>query len=146
MQEAQANPSKNLQREIPLLGEYNTEVVDLPTNIVAMCDTEQAAFRLCVSKSKSPLSQEEIAEELGMTKGGFNTILNSDHNKRPRYLPRVKQIHLQQLCQNRAIDQWADLYEKGMLNCQRTLDDELQELERRRAELLAAKQRMGATR
>jgi len=126
----QANPSKNLQAEMPLLGNVATEIIDLPANIVAMCSTEQAAFRLCINQSRIPLSQESIAEHLGLTKGAFNTILNSDHNSRARYLPRVLQNELQRLCRNRAIDQWGELEMKGLLNCQRSIVD-------RKAELLA---------
>lgn len=126
----QANPSKYLQREIPLLGDVLTEVIDLPGHIVAMCDTEQAAFRLCINQSRVFMSQEDIGKSLGFdSKGTFNAILNSDHSSRPRYLSRSKQVRLQQLCGNRAIDQWADMYGKGLLNCQRSIEERKAELE-----------------
>lgn len=118
------------QQQLKIMGAISTQVVDLPSDWVASCDTEQAAFRLCIANHPAKLHQGDIAELLGESRANLNTILNSDYNKRKRTLSRVKQIELQKICQNRAIDQWADLYAKGMLNCQRTVTD-------RKAELLA---------
>ena len=126
------------QGELGLLGGADYQLVDLPIDFVSRCDTEQAAFRECILRSRVRFNQEDLAAELGMTKGSFNTILNSDCGKRVRTLSRTNQIKLQQICGNRAIDQWADLYAKGMLNCQRTVQDReaalLEELAKLRAE------------
>ena len=135
--EAQASLSKNRQIPMPLLASVSSEIVSLPANIVAMCDTEQAAFRLCINRARVQVSQEDIVGHLGLTKGAFNTILNSDHNHRPRYMPRQMQNALQRLCCNRAIDQWGELEMQGMLNRQRTVVD-------RKAELLAELARLDA--
>lgn len=113
------------------------EIRSLDTKHVAMCRTEQEAMRLCIRRSRVYRTQEHLAEALGMNKGTLNTILNSDNNARPRYLPRVKQVDLQKLCGNRAIDQWAEMYEKGLLNCQRTKAEEIAELEQKLAQLKA---------
>lgn len=126
------------QNELPLLGGADYQLIDLPLDLLTRCDTEQAAFRECILRSRVRFNQEDLAEELGMSKGSLNTILNSDCGKRVRTLSRTNQIKLQQICGNRAIDQWADLYAKGMLNSQRTVQDReaalLQELAKLREE------------
>ena len=114
---------------MPLMGAINTEIGLLDESHVAMCATEQAAMRLCILGARVYQTQSQIADALSMTKGNLNTILNSDQNDRPRYLPRTKQIQLQRLCGNRAIDQWADLYEKGRLTCQITKERQIADLE-----------------
>lgn len=134
---AQANPSKNLQREMPLVGNVSAEITLVQSTIVAMCDTEQAAIRLCLNQSKAPITQETAADHLGMTKGAFNTILNSDQNNRPRFLPLFKVNQLQRLCRNKAVTQWMDMEMQGLLNRQRSVVD-------RKAELLAELERLEA--
>jgi hypothetical protein len=124
-----ATASEQLQGELALLGQVTHELRELDARLVAQCDTEQRAFHLCVDQSTVYRSQASIADLLGMQKGDFNCALNADINDRPKYLSRTRQIQLQKICGNRAIDQWADLYEKGLLACQKSK-------EARRAELL----------
>ena len=121
--------SKPKQTSLPLMGAIDSKMVPVDSRLVAMCDTEQAAFRLCVNQARVRRTQESIAELMGMTKGALNTVLNSDQSERKRHMSRVQQISLQRICGNTAIDQWADLYEKGLLDCQRDVDDELARLE-----------------
>lgn len=113
-----------------LIGEISNEIISLDWSLVRLCKTEQEAMRLCIDKSRVRRKQEDIAELLGMNRSSLNTILNADHNTRARYMSRLKQIELQKLCGNRAIDQWAEMYAKGLLNHQTST-------EQRKAELLA---------
>jgi hypothetical protein len=117
-----------MQKQLALLAEMRTKLRVIEDHIIALCATEQAAFRMCINKAEPAMTQGTIASKLKIAKGDFNTILNSDQNKRVRNLSRTNQIHLQQICQNSAIDQWADLYTKGMLNCQRDPIDRKAEL------------------
>lgn len=115
--------SKQIQRELALLGDVTQKLRELDSRLVAQCDTEQRAFHLCIHESTVYRSQEAIARHLGMNKANLNCALNADLNTRPKYLSRVRQIELQRLCGNTAIDQWAGLYLKGLLNCQRDKAD-----------------------
>jgi len=117
------------------MSDVKAQVVDLRTDVVALCPTEQAAYRLCINQALVPVDQEGLAEHWNISKGALNKMLNCDKGSRKRYMPRFMQAELQQICGNRAIDQWADLYAKGMLNCQRTVVD-------RKAELLAELKRL----
>lgn len=119
-----------VQREIALLGEITNELKHIDDKLVAMCDTEQAAMRLCRKEARVHYTDEILADKLNTTKGTLNTILNSDMNKRTRHMSRAMQVRFQQVLGNTAVDQWAELYGRGLLNFQRTTDD-------RRAELLA---------
>lgn len=119
-----------LQKELSLLGELTSELKHLDDKLVALCDTEQAAMRLCKKQSQTHFTDEALADLLGMNKGTLNTILNSDHNKRVRHMSRAAQVRFQQVLGNTGVDQWAELYGRGLLNCQRTRAS-------RKAELLA---------
>jgi len=123
-----ATTSEQLQGELALLANVTQELRELDARIVAQCDTEQRAFHLCVDQSTVYRSQESLAGLIGMRKSDFNCALNADLNDRPRFLSRTRQIALQRVCGNRAIDQWADLYEKGLLNCQRSKESRKAEL------------------
>lgn len=117
--------SKPKQTSLPLMGAIDSKVIPVDSRLVAMCDTEQAAFRLCINQARVRRTQESIADLMGMTKGALNTVLNSDYSTRARHMSRVQQINLQRICGNTAIDQWADLYSQGLLDCQRDVDDAL---------------------
>lgn len=117
------------------MGAVSGVMVDLNHARVAQCDTEQAAMRLCIQESRIKWDHRALAEQLGMTGGSLNTIINSDYHARNRYLSRVMQIELQRLCGNRAIDQWADLYARGMLRCQKGKTEEIKQLRSRLREL-----------
>lgn len=119
-----------MQREMGFYSVLPSQLADIQANAVSACETEQEALRLCVARANPYRSQSDIAELIGVDRGVLNRMLNADHHDQPRYMSRVLQIKLQQVCGNRAVDQWADLYSKGMLNCQRTVAD-------REAELLA---------
>lgn len=127
-----------MQSELRLIGEIDGEIRELPWQHVAMCDTEQAAARLCVNQARVYRSQENLADLMEMSVGAFNTILNSDRTNRVRYFGRKREKILQRLCGNSAIDQWAELFEKGMLNCQKSKADREAELLRALAEIRAS--------
>lgn len=109
-----------MQSELRLMGKISCEIISVDMNLVRRCKTEQDAFRLCVQFDPVRRSHRDLAELMNMSPGGFNSVLNGDSGKRVRYMSRVQQIRLQQLCCNRAIDQWAELYAQGLLDCQRT--------------------------
>lgn len=109
-----------MQKKLQLLQEVKTDMQHVDERLVRQCRTEQEAMRLCIRVSRVFRSQESIAESLGMKKGSLNTILNSDQSDRRRHMSRVDQVELQRLCGNRAVDQWARLYEQGLLNHQLT--------------------------
>lgn len=121
-----------MQRELNLMGEISSEIKDVDLTLVRLCKTEQAAMRLCINKSRVFRTQRDLAALLDMSVGTLNTILNSDHGDRKRHMSRVGQINLQKLCGNRAIDQWAEMYGRGLLNHQETVEQRKAEL---RAEL-----------
>ena len=119
--------SKGFQGELNLMGQINRPMQTVEQSAIALCDTWQAAARLCVRRSG--LSQEAVAGHMSMTLGALNTILNGDHNERVRHLNPQAVCDLQQICRNTAITQWQTAYTFGDLICQRTK-------EQRRAELL----------
>lgn len=128
-----------MQRELRLLGEINTQRVDVPWDEVSMCETVQQAYWLCMKHSRVKRTQDNWADLLGFkSRGALNNVLNSDQTKLVRHLGRVREIELQRLACNNAIEQWADLYQKGMLNCQKSKDDEIQQLEQRLQQLRAS--------
>ncbi len=110
-----------MQQELRLIGVLDSEPRLLDWSLIKHCATEQAAMRLCKSKSYAHYTDDDIADALGMNRASLNTILNSDGPKgRPRYMPRTLQVKMQKFCGNRAIDQWAEMYEKGLLQCQKS--------------------------
>ena len=119
-----------VQRELPVHGFIKQEVRDLPWDLIAKCSTEQAAMRVCVSQSKIPYTHDEIAEYLDCKRCEVTAMLNADKNRRKKWMCRTRQVRLQQLCGNRAIDQWAEMFAKGMLICQRSVDEQLEKLEK----------------
>lgn len=129
-----------MQGELRLIGEINSQRVDVPWDEVALCNTVQQAYWLCMKHSRVKRTQDNWADLLGFkSRGALNNVLNSDQTKCVRHLGRIREIQLQQLACNNAIEQWADLYQKGMLNCQKTLDDEEQAVLQRLAEIRARK-------
>lgn len=112
-----------MQTEMTLLGNVGGQRT-VSNDLVAHCNTEQEAFRLCVRHSRHYMPHESIAEHLDISTGAFSRMLTADKAKQELKMSRVQQIKLQQVCQNKVIDQWADLYDKGMLNCQRAVEDE----------------------
>lgn len=130
-----ANARKNLQQELHLLGDVTQRLRELDHRLVALCGTEQAAFRLCVQQSNVYYPQAALAEHMGMNVADLNCCLNADQNDRPKYLSRTRQINLRRICGNRAVDQWADLYERGMLACQTSREAKIAELRAQLREL-----------
>lgn len=122
------NKRNRMQQELGLISAVTSQLADIQANAVSACETEQEALRLCVARANPYRSQSDIAELIGINHSVLNRMLNADHHHQPRYMSRVLQIKLQQVCGNRAVDQWADLYAKGMLNCQRTVADREAEL------------------
>ncbi len=134
-----------MQASLPILGDVSAKITEIPWNEIAMCDTEQAAYRTCVRNDRCHRSHENIVKALNdlpefaeMTPATFSRILNSDyHKERPRHAGRTFQIALQQICGNEAIEQWADLFKRGQLMCQRNKETEIEALRARLAELEA---------
>lgn len=124
-----------MQRELTFFSEIPKQLAEIQANAVSACENEQEAMRLCVARANPYRSQSDIAELIGVDKSVLNRMLNADHHHQPRHMGRELQIKLQQVCGNRAVDQWAELYARGALNCQRTVDD-------RKAELLAELERL----
>lgn len=125
-----------MQKSLPLIGCINNEVREMPYEEIAQLSTEQAAFRYCIRYARVHRTQANIADLLGVSTGDLNCMLNADQNNRPKYMSRTRQIKLQKICGNKAIDQWAELFEKGLLVCQKSVDQRLAELEAERAQLL----------
>jgi len=132
-----------MQTELRLIGCIKSQRRDLPANYIAACDTEQAAMRLCVRWHRSSMPNEQIAQAIGLKPDVLSKMLNSDHyeknGKATRAMGRTYGIRLQNECGNNALKQWDDMCEKGLLNCQRSVDQRLKEIESERAELLAQK-------
>lgn len=134
-----------MQKELNLLGLICNTSVNLPAKSIACCDTEQAAMRLCVRHHKAGWDQDKIASAIGITPDVLSKMLKTDdYSKRGkpnacRYMSRTLSMALQQECGNKAIDQWADMCSKGLLNCQRSLDEEEAVLEARLADVRARK-------
>lgn len=112
-----------MQREMALLAEMTTELREIEARIVALCRSEQEAYRLCVSQSRTHYTMEVLAVRLGVDCSHLKQMLNSDRAKKPKYMPRHLQEDLQLVCGNKAISQWGDLYRQGLLQCQRTTAD-----------------------
>ena len=117
------------QQNLSLLGALNNEVKDLPWDVVAKHKTIQSAYRLCINQQRIYRTQDDLADLLGMkSRAQLNAIINSDRADQERHLGRVREIELQKLCGNRAIDQWAKLFEQEQLDCQRSLEERRKEL------------------
>lgn len=124
-----------MQREMTFLTNEKREPKQVVASIVARCATEQDAFRLCISESRVYRTHSQIAELLGLIKkdgtgdsGRLSRMLNGDKSSQPLYMSRTLQIRLQEVCENTAIDQWAEMYRLGVLNCQRSECDREEEL------------------
>lgn len=120
-----SNTKQQIQQELKILGAVTNELRRLDDALIARLKTEQAAMRFCMSRSKVKYTDEEYAKQLGMSRGHFNTIINSDHSDRVRNMSRVNQELLQLICQNTAIDQWASLCRRGLLDHQRSHEQQL---------------------
>lgn len=133
-----------MQRQLNLMGLICSSTVNLPAQSIACCDTEQAAIRLCIRHHKAGWDQDKIAEALDIKPDVLTKMLKTDSYLKEgkpnacRYMSTTLAMALQQECGNRAVRQWADMCEDGMLNCQRTVNQRLQELDTERAEILAA--------
>jgi hypothetical protein len=131
-----------MQKSLPLIGCINNEMREMPYEEIAHLPTEQAAFRYCIRYARVHRTQEVIAQLISadepkpLLKGELNCMLNADNNDRPKYMSRARQIKLQKICGNKAIDQWAELFDKGLLVCQKSVEQRLAELEAERAQLL----------
>ncbi len=125
-----------MQREIPLMEDMERKPADLPTIAVKSCNTFQSALRLCVERSD--YDQETAGELMGYDKSSFSRICGADSKKTKRYraFPPEKMHELERLCGNRAMSQWLDYEEEGLLDRQmgerelaiRYHEEQLQEL------------------
>ena len=128
----QANKSEHL----PLIGGLSTgEVRDLPADLVAKCRNWQQAVALCVNSSRVKRTQRSWADLMGVSAGTWNTILNSDRAGRERHLPLDWVPEIQNLAGNRAIEQYLTMRRLGLLDCQRSVEDEKAALRLRLAQL-----------
>lgn len=127
-----------MQMNIPLMAELPSLKRSIDNDIIAKLKTEQDAYRVCIRFARQYLDEDTISKFLGIDRRGeFNKIKNSDRNGLNRTLSRVRQIKLQTLCGNKAIDQWAYMYENNLLDCQRKKVDQIAELEQQLAILKA---------
>lgn len=108
-----------MQNQLALIGCLDSGLRELRLSDIAHLTTEQAAFRFCIQCSRVHHTQEDLADMMETSKGELNCMLNADSNKRPKYMSRTRQIKLQRICGNTAIDQWAELYANNLLICQR---------------------------
>lgn len=129
--------SNELQRELAILGQVTNELRKVDARLVAMCDSLQDSYRLCINQSPVYRTHSNIADYFGMSDGALTQILNSDRSGRVRHLGREREEDLQTLCQNTAIDQWAAMRREGTLNKQRTKEDRRAELLRELAQIEA---------
>lgn len=129
--------SNELQRELAILGQVTNELRKVDARLVAMCDSLQDSYRLCINQSPVYRTHSNIADYFGMSDGALTQILNSDRSDRMRHLGREREEDLQTLCQNTAIDQWAAMRREGTLNKQRTKEDRRAELLRELAQIEA---------
>ncbi|MBN49959.1 MAG: hypothetical protein CMN85_10490 [Spongiibacteraceae bacterium] len=125
-----------MQKEMPLIAEISTEIVDLPYKDVVRCSHWAQAMRLCMKYSRTSRDDESWAHILGMTRGAFNTLVNQDKRLTSTGEPRRKRnldidllADFQNACGNRGMQQYLELRAKGLLDCQRSI-------EARKAELL----------
>ena len=66
-----------MQQELRLIGVLDSEPRKLDWSVIKHCRTEQAAMRLCKDKSYAKYTDEDIADELGMTRASLNIGLSS---------------------------------------------------------------------
>jgi len=125
--------SKQAQIPLSITGAMSGGKRRVDASLVHRCKTEQEAARLCIQQSPVHLTYADMAEILACSAGHLNQLVNCDQNDRLRNMSRVFQINLQRLCQNSAIDQWADAYENEELDCQRKKSDEIADLKARLA-------------
>jgi len=120
------------QREMALIGIVRTKPELVDWNVVAKCDDELAALQLCVHLSR--LSNETIAFKLGIDKGHWSRIMQGRG-----HLPARKRTQLMSICGNLAPMQF-DCLKFGFKLKEHDVEAELNEIEQRRAFLLAARQ------
>jgi hypothetical protein len=119
------------QREMRLLGvARKPELVDW--NVIAKCEDELAALQLCVHLSR--LSNETIAFKLGIDKGHWSRIMQGRG-----HLPARKRTQLMAICGNLAPMQF-DCLKFGFKLQVHDVEAELEEIEQKRAFLLAARE------
>tara|TARA_S200002703_G_scaffold98191_1_gene84877 strand:+ start:2008 stop:2412 length:405 start_codon:yes stop_codon:yes gene_type:complete len=115
--------SNDKQLNMPLIGD-SKQIIDLPYDEVARLSTPLQAVRHCVFKID--LTEDDWADYLGIKQGTLNAILNADkHDHRKRNFPLHWINLIQRKAGNRCITQFLDLESKGMLYCQRKIEEEL---------------------
>ena len=136
-----------MQQELQIFGAMPGGLKDVPGFAVAQCSTEQAAIRLCVYNDNSGRSQEKIADAIGWSRARFNSGIHCDlldSDGLPRKMHRFSMAEaklIQKVCGNRAISQWWEMEEKGLLDCQKVKSEESEEFQllRRLAEIRSSK-------
>lgn len=115
------NEGQIMQREMPFMAQAKQPVL-IPVELLGACNNRLDAIRLCVQLSS--LSNEVVAESLGIDKGHFSRIMQGK-----AHFPDSKSIELMYLCGNYAPMQ----YEALICGFQLYKDPK----EQRKAELLA---------
>lgn len=90
---------------------------DAPTILVAQCTNYRESVLLCIQLGH--VTQDQVAEHLGIDKGTFNHILRrGGSEKRKRYLDPDMIEAIELFCGNRAPTQYFDFQSRGLLNRQ----------------------------
>ena len=124
----QATAHNRLQQELPLMGCIDSQITDLPFSHVAQQPTFQAALRLCVSRSRVTYDNGTLADLIDMDRSSFQCMLNADQSDRYRAFPPEKLFRLEQATGNNGPSQWLEMQRKGLLDCQKTVDEKMAEL------------------
>ena len=121
---------------MPMLGELKDRVCTLVD--VQNCKTWRDAYKLAMFTYARPRRTEtEWAEILGKSKGELNEIINGSARNRkadPDWQPLIES-----LARNNAITVYMEARGKGLLLCQRSLDEREARLKAELAELRAQK-------
>ncbi len=116
---------------------------EIPWEWVRAQVTEQDAYWLCINHATVKRTQQSIADLIDIDRSVLSRALNSGRGDKNYTLSRVYQIRLQEICNNTAIDQWAQEYERNMLHCQRTAEQQLAELEEQKQKVLERMEQVG---
>ncbi len=120
--------SNKLQRELPLLGCITAHMMDLPAGHVAQQPTFQAALRLSINRSRVAYDNGTLADLIGIDRSSFQCMLNADQSDRYRAFPPEKLYLLEREIGNNGPSQWLEMCKKGLLDCQKSVDDKEAEL------------------
>lgn len=112
-----------MQREMRLLAAMEAQPKQRADEaLIRQCRTYRDAVRLCITLGR--LTENQIADRLGITRGAFSQILNrGGTEKRKRYLDPDMFGDIEIMCGNTAISQYFAMQAAGELNRQRLHND-----------------------